>query len=212
MIGMVVANGDDDPASLLTVCAKGYGKRTLLTEYRSQNRGGKGLIDIQTSERNGPVVAVCKVTEDDEVMLTTSGGMVIRTRVSTMRTIGRNTQGVRLIKLDEGDVVEQPGQACPRTKSATSADLVATSLRSSPHDDAEGGGEAGSNGEVSLQAEDDVVDPIDEGENEAGEEPDSGYRRRRVTRPRNRVQTSRTSLLFSGFLRRGRPRQWNVGW
>ena len=105
VIGMVVANGDDDPASLLTVCANGYGKRTLLTEYRTQNRGGKGLIDIQTSERNGPVVAVNKVTDDDEVMLTTNGGMVIRTKVSTMRTIGRNTMGVRLIKLDEGDTV-----------------------------------------------------------------------------------------------------------
>src|SRR5262249_29695052 len=105
VIGMVVANGDDDPASLLTVCANGHGKRTLLTEYRTQNRGGKGLIDIQTNERNGPVVAVNKVTDDDEVMLTTKGGMVIRTRVSTMRTIGRNTLGVRLIKLDQGDTV-----------------------------------------------------------------------------------------------------------
>jgi DNA gyrase subunit A len=102
---MVVAIGDDDPASLLTVCANGYGKRTLLTEYRAQNRGGKGLIDIQTSERNGPVVVVAKVTDDDEVMLTTSGGMVIRTRVDAIRTIGRNTQGVRLIKLDDGDTV-----------------------------------------------------------------------------------------------------------
>ncbi len=64
VVGMVVANGDDDPASLLTVCAKGYGKRTPLTEYRTQNRGGKGLIDIQTSDRNGPVVAVAKVTDD----------------------------------------------------------------------------------------------------------------------------------------------------
>ena len=105
VIGMIVANGDDDPASLLTVCSKGYGKRTLLIEYRTQNRGGKGLIDIQTSERNGPVVAVSKVTDDDEVMLTTNGSMMIRTKVSTMRTIGRNTQGVRLIKLDEGDTV-----------------------------------------------------------------------------------------------------------
>jgi DNA gyrase subunit A len=63
------------------------------------------LIDIQTNERNGPVVAVSKVTDDDEVMLTTNGGMVIRTKVSTMRTIGRNTLGVRLIKLDDGDTV-----------------------------------------------------------------------------------------------------------
>lgn len=105
VIGMIVANGDDDPASLLTVCANGYGKRTLLTEYRAQNRGGKGLIDIQTSERNGNVVAVCKVTEDDEVMLITNSGMVIRTALNTTRTIGRNTQGVRLIKLNEGDAV-----------------------------------------------------------------------------------------------------------
>jgi DNA gyrase subunit A len=105
VVGMVVAIGDDDPASLLTVCAKGYGKRTLLTEYRSQNRGGKGLIDIQTTERNGPIVAVAKVTDDDEVMLTTNGSMVIRTRVDAIRTIGRNTQGVRLIKLDDGDTV-----------------------------------------------------------------------------------------------------------
>jgi DNA gyrase subunit A len=105
VVGMVVALGDDDPASLLTVCARGYGKRTVLAEYRTQNRGGKGLIDIQTSERNGPVVAIAKVTDDDEVMLTTSGGMVIRTRVDAIRTIGRNTQGVRLIKLDDGDAV-----------------------------------------------------------------------------------------------------------
>ncbi len=105
VVGMVVANGEDDPASLLTVCANGYGKRTLLTEYRSQNRGGKGLIDIKTSERNGPVVAIAKVTDADEVMLTTTGGILIRTAVSSMRTIGRNTQGVVLIKVEEGDAV-----------------------------------------------------------------------------------------------------------
>ncbi len=105
VVGMIVANGDEDPASILTVCAKGFGKRTLLTEYRTQNRGGKGLIDIQTSDRNGPVVAVSKVTDADEIMLTTSGGLVIRTLVDSIRTIGRNTQGVRLIKLDEGDTV-----------------------------------------------------------------------------------------------------------
>ena len=102
---MVVANGDDDPASLLTVCANGFGKRTVLTEYRSQNRGGKGLIDIKTSDRNGPVVAIAKVTDADEVMLTTTGGILIRTRVADMRLIGRNTQGVRLIRVEEGDTV-----------------------------------------------------------------------------------------------------------
>jgi DNA gyrase subunit A len=105
VVGMVVANGDEDSASLLTVCGNGYGKRTMLTEYRSQNRGGKGLIDIKTSDRNGPVVAVVKVTDADEVMLTTARGILIRTRVADTRPIGRNTQGVRLIRLDEGDTV-----------------------------------------------------------------------------------------------------------
>jgi DNA gyrase subunit A len=105
VVGMVVANGEDDPASLLTVCSNGYGKRTMLTEYRSQNRGGKGLIDIKTSDRNGPVVAVAKVIDADEVMLTTARGILIRTRVADTRPIGRNTQGVRLIRLDEGDSV-----------------------------------------------------------------------------------------------------------
>jgi DNA gyrase subunit A len=105
VVGMVVANGDDDPASLLTVCANGFGKRTLLTEYRSQNRGGKGLIDIKVTDRNGPVVAIAKVTDADEVMLTTSGGILIRTSVAEMRPIGRNTQGVRLIRVEEGQSV-----------------------------------------------------------------------------------------------------------
>ena len=105
VVGMVVANGDDDPASLLTVCANGFGKRTVLTEYRSQNRGGKGLIDIKVTDRNGPVVAIAKVTELDEVMLTTSGGILIRTAVADMRPIGRNTQGVRLIRVEDGQSV-----------------------------------------------------------------------------------------------------------
>ena len=105
VVGMIVVNGSGDPASLLTVCANGFGKRTALTEYRSQSRGGKGLIDIKTTDRNGPVVAVSKVTDADEVMLTTSGGIIIRTRVADINQIGRNTQGVRLIRVDEGDVV-----------------------------------------------------------------------------------------------------------
>ena len=105
VVGMVVANGNEDPASLLTVCAHGYGKRTALTEYRSQHRGGKGLIDIKTSDRNGPVMAIAKVTDDDEVMITTNGGILIRTKVADMRLIGRNTQGVRLIRVEEGNSV-----------------------------------------------------------------------------------------------------------
>jgi DNA gyrase subunit A len=105
VVGMIVVNGIEDPASILTVCEHGYGKRTALSEYRSQSRGGKGLIDIKTTERNGSVVAVAKVVDGDEVMLTTTGGMVIRTKVSDISLIGRNTQGVRLIRVEEGDEV-----------------------------------------------------------------------------------------------------------
>ena len=121
---MVVANGDDDPASLLTVCAKGFGKRTALTEYRSQNRGGKGLIDIKTTDRNGPVVAIAKVTDADEVMLTTTGGILIRTPVADMRLIGRNTQGVRLIRVEEGDSVSSLAKL-PEEELAANVELEA---------------------------------------------------------------------------------------
>ena len=123
VIGMVVANGQDDPASLLTVCEHGYGKRTALSEYRSQNRGGKGLIDIKTTDRNGPVVAISKVTDADEVMLTTTGGIIIRTRVADISTIGRNTQGVRLIRVEESDAVRSLAKL-PEEELTASAELA----------------------------------------------------------------------------------------
>ena len=86
---------------LLTVTENGYGKRTVEDEYRVQGRGGKGIIDIKTTERNGRVVGAVQVKNDDEVMLVTSGGVLIRMGVNDISTIGRNTQGVRLITLDD---------------------------------------------------------------------------------------------------------------
>jgi DNA gyrase subunit A len=86
---------------LLTVTENGYGKRTVEDEYRVQGRGGKGIIDIKTTERNGMVVGAVQVKEDDEVMLVTSGGVLIRMGVKDISLIGRNTQGVRLITLDD---------------------------------------------------------------------------------------------------------------
>jgi DNA gyrase subunit A len=100
VIGMVIAQ---EGASLLTVCENGYGKRTSLDDYRPQGRGGLGLINIKTTERNGDVVALKAVGEDDELMMITAGGMIIRTGLDEVRQIGRNTQGVRLIKISEGD-------------------------------------------------------------------------------------------------------------
>jgi DNA gyrase subunit A len=81
------------------VCENGYGKRTLVSEYRSQNRGGKGLIDIQTEGRNGPVIESLAVTSESGLMLITSGGKIIRTSARDVSVIGRNTRGVKLIDL-----------------------------------------------------------------------------------------------------------------
>ncbi|MBX7101863.1 MAG: DNA gyrase subunit A [Myxococcaceae bacterium] len=87
-------------ATILTVTENGYGKRTEEAEYRTQGRGGKGIIDIKTTERNGRVTAAVQVKDDDQVMLVTNGGMLIRMRVKEVSVIGRNTQGVRLITLE----------------------------------------------------------------------------------------------------------------
>jgi DNA gyrase subunit A len=89
--------------TVLSVTRNGYGKRTTLDEYRLQSRGGKGLIDIKASERNGPVVGVNFLRGEEQVMLITEKGMIIRLNTAEISTIGRNTQGVRLIQLEEGD-------------------------------------------------------------------------------------------------------------
>jgi len=89
--------------TVLTLTSNGYGKRTTIEEYRLQSRGGKGIIDIKTTERNGPVVGVKFLRGDEQVMLITEKGMIIRLNTAEISTIGRNTQGVRLIQLEEGD-------------------------------------------------------------------------------------------------------------
>jgi len=89
--------------ALLTVTENGYGKRTRIDEYPLQRRGGKGVITIQTSQRNGPVVGALLVDENDEVMLISDRGKIVRTRVGGISVIGRRTQGVRLIRLEPGE-------------------------------------------------------------------------------------------------------------
>jgi len=100
VIAMLVA--EDEQQSVLTATANGYGKRTSITEYTRHGRGTKGMIAIQQSERNGKVVAATLVHADDEIMLITDKGVLVRTRVSEIRELGRATQGVTLIGLDEG--------------------------------------------------------------------------------------------------------------
>lgn len=103
VVGMVVVRRED--ATLLVVTEKGMGKRTEIDQYRLQGRGGKGVINIKTSEKTGDVVAIKSVSEDDQLMVITKKGVVNRQHVSEIRVIGRATQGVRLVNLDKKDTV-----------------------------------------------------------------------------------------------------------
>ena len=108
VVGMVAAA--DDKSTVLIVTQNGYGKRTLLANYPLQGRAGKGVIAIKTSTRNGPVVAMKMVTEDDELIIVNSNGMVTRMAVNDVRTIGRTTQGVRLMSLRKEEIVVDVGK------------------------------------------------------------------------------------------------------
>jgi DNA gyrase subunit A len=100
VIALLVA--ENEQQSVLTATENGFGKRTPITEYTRHGRGTKGMIAIQTSERNGKVVAATLVEQTDEIMLITTGGVLIRTRVSEIREMGRATQGVTLIAVEDG--------------------------------------------------------------------------------------------------------------
>jgi DNA gyrase subunit A len=101
-VGLQVLSGKPD---ILTVSAKGYGKRTPVEEYRLQGRGGSGIINMRASERNGAIVATMEVDPDDHLLVITANGKIIRMGVEGISRIGRATQGVRVIQLDDDDVV-----------------------------------------------------------------------------------------------------------
>ena len=104
VVSMAVLEPETE-GSILTMCAKGYGKRTAASDYKVQNRAGLGIITIKVTERNGPVVASLRVDADDHVMVVTSRGKVIRTTAASISEIGRNTQGVRIIRIGEDERV-----------------------------------------------------------------------------------------------------------
>ena len=108
VVGMVTAA--EENSTVLVVTENGYGKRTLLDAYRKQSRGGKGVITVKTSKRNGDVVSVKMVKDGDELVIISSSGMVTRMGVSALRKIGRNTQGVRMMSLNVDEVVVDVGQ------------------------------------------------------------------------------------------------------
>jgi DNA gyrase subunit A len=103
----------DKEATLLSICENGYGKRTDFSEYRIQRRAGIGVRNIKTTDRNGKLIALKEVKEQDELMMISQKGMMVRIPVKDIRTIGRNTQGVRLIKLEQGDKLVSVAMVCP---------------------------------------------------------------------------------------------------
>jgi DNA gyrase subunit A len=127
--------------TILTVTENGYGKRTEEAEYRTQGRGGKGIIDIKTTERNGKVVGLVQVKDGDEVMLVTNGGMLIRMRAKEISVIGRNTQGVRLIALENG------------TEKVTGISKLPESNEAEEPDNGGSGGSAGESAEAATSPE-----------------------------------------------------------
>jgi len=116
--GMAVVTGG---ASLLTVCRNGFGKRTDFADYPQQGRGGQGVINIRTIERNGPVVTLRAIGDADDVIYITTGGQVVRTPASDISKIGRATQGVRLITLGEGDAVASAASVAPEENAEDAA-------------------------------------------------------------------------------------------
>lgn len=103
VVGMVTLKRSD--TTILVATEKGYGKRSEAEEYRVSHRGGKGIITVKTSEKTGKMVAIREITDTDDIVIVTSNGMVIRQNAKDIRVAGRNTQGVRLIRLEEGDDV-----------------------------------------------------------------------------------------------------------
>ena len=123
VIGMVVVRRD---ATLLVVSEKGYGKRSELADYRVQHRGGKGIITLKKTEKTGSIVALKEVQPDDELMMITRAGVIIRSPVKDIRVIGRNTQGVRVMNLDTGDTVVDVARVVKEDEGAEEGNGVET--------------------------------------------------------------------------------------
>ncbi|HEX4403515.1 MAG TPA: DNA gyrase subunit A [Polyangia bacterium] len=175
VIGMAIIPREE-PATLLTVCEHGYGKRTPTSDYPTKNRGGKGVIAIKTTERNGKVVNLRLVTDDDDLMLITDGGKLIRMPVDGIPTIGRNTQGVRLIRLEEQEKVVAMERLAEKeegeTEVAPEVAAARAELQSQPLVAEDLGEEAAADDSDEADEADDVADDDDADADEADDGDD----------------------------------------
>ncbi|MEO6134926.1 MAG: DNA gyrase C-terminal beta-propeller domain-containing protein, partial [Ginsengibacter sp.] len=105
VVGMICVNSEDSDLSVLVVSAKGFGKRTVVPEYRITNRGGKGVKTINVTDKTGTLIGLLSVNGNEDLMITCRSGVTIRTSIASIREAGRATQGVRLIRIDEGDEI-----------------------------------------------------------------------------------------------------------
>jgi len=158
VVGLAVS--DPDRTQVLSVCERGFGKRTPLDDFRVQNRGGKGIILIDASDRNGPVVGIALVKEDDDLILMTDQGQTIRTRVSGVRETGRNAQGVRLMNVADDERIVAIETVAEREEGSSGSLVPPASMEPADLD----GGPAASDG-----ASSDGVD-ADGGESDAAED------------------------------------------
>jgi DNA gyrase subunit A len=127
-------------ATLLTVTSNGYGKRSEISEYRVSHRGGKGIITIKTTDRNGEVVAVKEVVDGDELMIITKQGQMIRMPVKGISVIGRNTQGVRLVNMQPAEGELLPDKVAAVTRVVNDEDTAADAGNGTAAAEPESGG------------------------------------------------------------------------
>jgi DNA gyrase subunit A len=171
LVGMCTFMREDAGATLITVCERGYGKRTALADYPTKNRGGKGVITIKTTARNGQVCAVRIVTDDDHLILISDRGKLIRLRVGEIKVQGRATQGVRLMRVDDGEHVAaierlaEPGETSGIAEGAPieAVDDNDTLPNESLEDEADDGADGADNGDGGD--DDEADDAGDESEN-----------------------------------------------
>jgi DNA gyrase subunit A len=164
VVGMVTFDREST-ATMVTVCQRGYGKRTMLGDYPTKNRGGKGVITIKTSARNGEVAAIRIVADDDHLILISDKGKLIRVRVKDIPTQGRATQGVRVMRLEEG---EQVAAIERLVDPAEESDIETAPIEASPEDaEAEGEGEAEVDEADEAEGDDEGDAPDDEGDEQS---------------------------------------------
>ena len=168
---IVVPNGENGCCQVLTACVKGYGKRTPLEDYPVKGRGTRGVINIDANDRNGDVVGMKLVIDSDEIMFITQNGILMRTRVSEIRQTGRNAQGVRLIKLDDGDKLVAMAKVDAEPDKGAAAD-GAPRISGTGDGQALGNGDGTANGDASTNGN--GAAPTSEGHAPDGDSPPPG--------------------------------------